>query len=231
MHALELNHVTLQLQKFSLKDISLCLPEGFILGLLGKNGSGKTTLIHTILNQHPSYTGSILIRGVDAKLNQYQLRNDIGFVSEENQFFENATLVENADYFGPLYQNWDMDLFHNMLKQFELPPHSTYNNCSKGMKIKFQMAFAMAHHPKFYLLDEPTAGLDPVFRKDFLYLLQDIIATDNVSILISTQITSDLDKVADYIAFLENGTLKFFADRESMNLFPYKLDTLFDEEE
>lgn len=215
---LEFRHVSKQFKQFAIQDVSFSLERGYIMGLVGPNGAGKTTLFRLLLNQYKHYEGTIFLDGLYNKMCDVEVKDRIGLISDENPFFLDYDATTNAKLYAPLYSNFDMDLFESSLISFGVPisiqkPLSTY---SKGTMIKFQLAFALAHHPVLYLMDEPTAGLDPIFRRDFLKLLQEIVATENASILISTHITSDLDKIADYIGFLDHGRLIRYEDREAL---------------
>lgn len=192
---------------FSLKSVSLNIESGYLTGLIGVNGSGKTTLINTLAGIDPNFTGEITINNVNIKKNLSKAKQEIGLVSESISFFLDKTPYENGLLLGEYFKNWDMGKFYLWLDKMNLPKGQPLYQFSKGMKMKFQICFAMAHSPKFLLLDEPTAGFDPVFRKDFLGMLQDILNED-IGILMSTHITSDLDKIADYIIVLDNGEIK-----------------------
>lgn len=215
---LEFRHVSKQLNQFAIQDVSFKLDRGYVMGLVGPNGAGKTTLFNLLLNQYKHYEGAIFVDGLYNKMCDIEVKDRIGLISEANSFFLEYDATTNARLYAPLYTNFDMDLFESSLISFGVPisiqqPLSTF---SKGTMMKFQLAFALAHHPVLYLMDEPTAGLDPIFRRDFIKLLQEIVATEDASILIATHITTDLDKMADFIGFLDHGKLIRYEDRESL---------------
>lgn len=215
---LELEHVTGKNKKFHLEDINFSLPAGYICGLMGCNGAGKTTLFRYIMEEKQLYTGTIRINGVDIRENHALMLNQIGFVSEENPFLKDRTGEQNVDLLSGFYQEFDKDIFYSAMKQMELSPKKTYGKMSRGEVMKFQMAFAMAHHPQLYLLDEVTVGMDPVFRTDFFKILQGVIAQENASILMTSHIESEMERKTDFVGILERGKLVQFG--ESMDVIP-----------
>lgn len=213
---LEFEHVTGKKDKFCLQDISFSLPAGYIMGLAGKNGAGKTTLIDYIMNPKLRYTGTIRIGGVDIRENHVQMKNKIGFVSDENKFLNKRTAMQNAEILGILYEEWDMEIFKEAMKQMGVSTGALVGKMSRGEMMRFQMAFAMAHKPVLYLLDEVTAGMDPVFRIDFFRMLQEVIKSEEASILMTSHIQSEIGQKTDYVGILEEGRLKAFG--ESLDL-------------
>lgn len=213
---LEFEHVTGEKDDFCLQDINFSLPAGYIMGLAGKNGAGKTTLIDYIMNPKQRYSGTIRINGVDIRENHVQMKNKIGFISDENKFLNKRTAIQNAEILGSLYEEWDMEIFKSAMKQMGLSVGAMVGKMSRGELMRFQMAFAMAHKPALYLLDEVTAGMDPVFRIDFFRMLQEVIKTEEASILMTSHIQSEIGQKTDYVGILEEGRLKAFG--ESMDL-------------
>lgn len=212
--ALEVSNLTKKWSDFTLNDINISLPKGYIMGLIGKNGSGKTTLINCILDGVMKSRGRVRINGADH--HKVNAKNDIGFVLEEGPFFMDKTLAENAYLFGKFYSDWTESTFYNYLSQFELGDYMRYADLSKGMKTKFQLAFALSHKPKLLIMDEPTGGMDPVFRRDLLNILQDFVCDSKMAILFSTHITADLDKVADFVTMLDEGKQVFTMTKEEL---------------
>lgn len=211
---LEFEHVT-GIQKrfrknFCLQDVSFSLPAGFIMGLAGENGAGKTTLIDYIMNPKLKYQGVIRLQGEDIRENHIQMLNELGFVSEENHFFETMTIGQNEQLLAHFYDNWDSKLFRIMLQKMDLSLGKTVGKLSRGETMKFQMAFAVAHHPVLYLLDEVTAGMDPVFRVDFFKILQEVIATEEASVLMTSHIREEMNRKMDYVGILEKGRMISF---------------------
>ena len=209
---LEFKSVTGTNKKFALQDVSFGLPAGYIMGLAGKNGAGKSTLMSYILNRKQQYTGEILLDGVNIRNNHWKELEKIGFVSDDNQFLMEKTAKENAEIFGAAYENWDMDIFYQAMKKMKLSTSKTVKSFSRGEYFKFQTAFAMAHKPCLYLIDEATAGMDPVFRIDYFKLLQEIIADESASILMTSHIQDEIARKMDYVGIMENGRLIEFGE-------------------
>lgn len=202
-------------KNFSLKSLSFNIEAGYLTGLIGVNGAGKTTLINILAGLDKNFKGIVNINGIDIKENPEEAKQQIGVVSEKLSFFMDKTALENGLLLGKYFKNWSMENYYIWLDKMNIPKAQPLYQFSKGMKMKFQISFAMGHSPKFLLLDEPAAGFDPVFRKDFLEMLQDILSED-IGILMSTHITSDLDKIADYIILLDNGEIKLNDTKESL---------------
>lgn len=200
---LELVNVSVQKKDFSLKQISFQVQKGYIYGIAGKNGAGKTTLFRTILGEEHGM-GKILYHGMDIAENRQMYFNEVGFISDENSFFMQMSIDKNAELLGGFYKQWDAQEFQRRLKEFQVPLGVMLLNLSRGEYIKFQMAFAMAHHADLFLLDEATAGMDPVFRKDFFRLLRHLAAEDK-TILMSTHLQEELAHKVDYVGIMENG--------------------------
>jgi len=215
--ALEFKHVSLTWPDFKIDDVSFCLEKGYIMGLVGYNGAGKTTLFRMMANQYKNYTGEILIEGYDCRRQEMKVKDITAFISDDQIFFYEESINRNAQIYSPYYSNWDWDTFYKYLNEFEISSETKIKNLSRGSFLKFQLAFAAAHHPVLYAMDEPTAGFDPVFRYDFLRIIQNIVARENASVLISTHNTSDLDKIADYITMLDNGRVLFSKDVETLS--------------
>jgi ABC-2 type transport system ATP-binding protein len=212
--ALELSHVSKQYKNFQLNDITFSLPKGCIMGLIGDNGAGKTTTIKLILDQVKKSTGTIRIDGLDSK--NPHARDHIGVVLDECHFHEMLRPAMISTIMRGMCKNWDDDLFRSYLSRLSVP-NKTVKEFSKGMKMKLSIAAALAHHPKLLILDEATAGLDPVVRNDILDIFYDFIQDEEHSILMSTHITSDLEQVADYITFLHNGQLILSDTKDSID--------------
>lgn len=209
---LEFENVTGTKGKFKLDNISFALPEGYIMGLAGANGAGKTTLIDYIMNDKIRYSGTIKIAGYDIRENHGYMKQFIGFVSDENRFFEGRTPNQNMDLFSRFYTNYDKKIYHQAMKDMGVPGGATLSKMSRGERMKFQMAFAMGHKPCLYLLDEVTAGMDPVFRVDFFKLLHKVIEDEQASVLMTSHIESEMEQKMDYLGILEGGKLIKFGE-------------------
>ncbi|MBQ8625537.1 MAG: ABC transporter ATP-binding protein [Agathobacter sp.] len=213
---LEFNNVTGTSKKYALQDISFSLEAGFIMGLAGKNGAGKTTLLDYIMNPKQQYTGEIKIDGVNIRDNHRYMMNKIGFISDNNPFLLDRTAEQNAELLGSLYEEWDKGVFYNAMKKMELSVKKTVGKMSRGEMFKFQTAFAMAHKPAIYLIDEVTAGMDPVFRIDYFKMLQEIISDETASILMTSHIQDEIQRKMDFVGIMEDGKLVKFGDTLSV---------------
>lgn len=195
----QLDHAGIQLGDYHLSDVTLSIPYGYLIGVTGKKGAGKSTLMKLIMRHYNRYEGSIQVNGYDLRSQKKNVLDCIGFISEEQQFFEDRTAGDNGELIGRYYSKWDHNCYRKMLHYFGMGEETILRTLSKGMWIKYQLAFAMAHHQDLYLMDEPTGGLDPVFRLEFLKILQDLLSTEDCSIVLSTHIQSDLERIADYM--------------------------------
>ncbi len=213
---LEVKNLTKNFKEFSLNNISFSLEKGYIMGLIGPNGSGKTTLIKILMGLMKADGGEVLIFNLDNndKSKSLLIKERIGFVYDENYFYEELTVNQTKNFIAPFYKNWDDEKFISMQKDFNLPGKRKVKELSKGMKMKLSLALALAHDPDFIIMDEPTSGLDPVFRSEVLDLLREVIQNENKGILFSSHITNDLDKIADYITFINNGEMVFSKSKE-----------------
>lgn len=213
---LEWEHVSGNNGKFDLSDISFSLPAGYIMGIAGKNGAGKTTLIDYMVNPKRRYTGTIRLGGADIRSNHPAMLREIGLVSEENRFLLDRSARQNAEILGILYENWDMEIFFSAMESMELAPAKVVGKMSRGENMKFQMAFAMAHKSRLYLLDEVTAGMDPVFRIDFFKILHKVIDGEEASVLMTSHLQEEIDRKMDYVGFMENGRMTAFGEADTV---------------
>lgn len=209
---LTFDHVTGKKGKFRLKDISLSLQAGYIYGLAGKNGAGKTTLMKYILEEHCRYEGKIYLDGEDISSDHARTMNKAGYVSEDNSFFEERTGVQNAEILGSLYDDFSMERFREAMKTMEMTGTKAYKRMSRGERLKFQLAFAIAHSPRLYLLDEATAGMDPVFRRELFDMLRHLIKDGQCTVLMTSHIRSEIEEKTDYVAVMEDGALGTFVE-------------------
>lgn len=192
---------------FSLKDISFSVPEGSILGFIGENGAGKSTTMNCILNVIGKDSGDIEIFGKKMSDENTDIRESIGVVYDSNNFPGHLTAVKLADIFGKIYKEWNNAVFEEYLKRFALPESQKIKTYSRGMSMKLAIAAALSHNPRLLILDEATSGLDPIMRDEILDVLLEFVKQENHSILLSSHITSDLEKIADYIVFIHNGEI------------------------
>lgn len=201
---------------FQIKNISFSLDAGYIMGFIGRNGAGKTSVLKLIQNIIVKDSGLVKICGFDIRKQEIQAKNEIGFVMDSSPFMKHYSLLENGDLFGKYYTEFDRNLYRSYLNRFHLEEEKALLSLSKGMETKFQLAFALAHKPKVLILDEPTDGLDPIYRREFLQLLQLLVEKERMGILFSTHITGDLDRVADYITMIDQGEIVFTMDKETL---------------
>lgn len=207
MNAIEIRNLKKRLGKFQLTLPSLDIPEGFVTGFIGENGAGKTTTIKLVMNCLFADSGSIRIYGKDASANDPSFKKEISYVGDTPGFFPTSTLNQLKTMTRSFYPNWDDREFERLRDRFQLDMKQQFKKLSRGQQKQFVLALALSHHPRLLLLDEPTANLDPLIRQDFLDLLQDCISREGMTVFLSSHITSDLDKVADYIVFLHKGRL------------------------
>lgn len=206
---LELQQVskTFPKSKFCLKDVSFTLPYGAILGFIGENGAGKTTTIGCILNTIKKDSGKITLFGKEMADADTDMREKIGVVYDGNNFPANWTAKQLAGIMAGFYTQWDNALFQKYIEDFKIPADQKIRHYSRGMTMKLAIAAALSHHPQLLILDEATSGLDPIVRDEMLDVFLDFVQEEDHSILLSSHITSDLEKVADYITFIHNGRL------------------------
>ncbi len=204
---LEVKNLRKNFKDFTLKDICFSIPKGFIMGFIGPNGAGKSTTIKLIMNLLKKDGGEIKIFGLDHIQHENEIKNRIGFVFDENCFYEELTILEMKKFVASMYKNWEENTFTKYLKEFQLPPKKKIKDLSKGMKMKFSLAIALSHQAELLIMDEPTSGLDHGARHELLDILSYLIQDENKGVLFSTHITSDLDKIADYITFIQNGEI------------------------
>lgn len=207
---------------FQLKNVSFTMRQGCMMGLIGENGAGKSTTIKLLLNLIKRDSGAVSIFGLDPAKEACKIKEQIGVVFDEN-FFHNVLRAKDIPaILSPVYFNWDDRLYHSLCVRFQLPKEKKIKEYSRGMKMKLSIAAAMAHHPRLLLLDEATSGLDPVMRNEILDLFQEFLRDERNSILLSTHITSDLERVADYITFLHQGRV-IASDSKDELLFAHRV--------
>lgn len=215
MNALSVRGLTKRYPSFLLQDITFSLPQGRIMGLIGKNGAGKTTTLKSMLNLVRPDGGAIEMFGLDFKKNEENCKQNIGVVLGEIDFYRHKKLADITNVTKRFYTSWDEDAYQKYLKTFSLVPQKRVKELSSGMKVKYMVALALSHHAKLLIFDEPTSGLDPVSRDDLLELFRQLVKTGERSILFSTHITSDLEKCADDITYIKDGKLLRSAEKSA----------------
>ena len=212
---LQIENLTRQYPGFLLDHISFSIPKGSIMGLIGENGAGKSTTIKAALNLIKRDEGKVTFWGQDLSLSE-GLKEDIGVVFDGINFYETLTPAKVGNISGAAYKQWDSSLYHNYLQRFQLPADKEIKNFSKGMKTKLCIAAALSHDPKLLILDEATSGLDPVIRDEILDVFLEFVQDENHSILMSSHISSDLEKIADYITFIHQGKVLFCKSKDEL---------------
>ncbi|BAB04371.1 ABC transporter ATP-binding protein [Halalkalibacterium halodurans] len=205
----ELINVTKTFKDFSINKMDLQVKKGFVTGFIGANGAGKSTTIKMMMNLLKPDDGEVKLFGMDYTTHEKAIKERIGFVYDGNVFFEGLNLKDIKHIVGPAYKRWDDTLFYQYVDKFELPLNKAIKTFSKGMQMKASLAIALSHHAELIIMDEPTAGLDPIFRRELLDILQELMIDNDRTIFFSTHITTDLDRIADYIAFMQGGNLVF----------------------
>lgn len=213
---LEFRNVTGNNKKFNLENISFTAPTGFITGITGVNGAGKTTLFHYIIDFKQKYNGEILYNNKNIREDFDYFKNHMAFISDEKRFFDEYSIEDNIKLMSVFFDSWDNELFKEKMKEWNIPLGRKISVLSRGEYLKFQLAFSLAHNATLYLLDEATAGMDPIFRKDFFNILHELIAKEDVTILMTTHIEEEINIHMDYKGILEKGTLIAFDEVEVM---------------
>ena len=214
MEILSVHNLNKNYEKFSLKDVSFGLDQGYIMGFIGRNGAGKTTTLKTMLNLVHADSGSVSVFGKEFKSNELACKQKIALLLGGVTYYPKSRVKTIAGVVKRYYDEWDDKTFDGYLKRFSIDPNKKVDELSAGMKVKFGLALALSHNAKLLIFDEPTSGLDPVSRDDLLELFQELIEDGERSILFSTQITSDLEKCADFITYIKNGEIVTSTDKD-----------------
>ena len=217
MNAIELSHICKDFGSFAIQDLTLAVPSGTICGLVGENGAGKSTTIRLLCGALRPDSGTASALGVDVSSPEFlAAKEDIGVVLDEAYFPESLNAVQVGKIMAATYRRWDQALYERYLKRFALPVGKQFKDYSRGMRMKLAIAVALSHQPKLLVLDEATAGLDPIVRDEILDIFNDFTREEDHSILISSHILSDLEKLCDYIAFLHQGRLLFCEEKDRL---------------
>lgn len=222
---IEVLNLSKRYEDFQLQINNLKINEGSIVGLIGENGSGKSTFLNLLLNQIKSESSSIKILGLDYAKNEYQIKLNLGVILEQNYFPNSFSVQQIEKMLEKIYPNWDKELYHNLIDNFALPVNKAIKNFSRGMLVKLNFAAALSHHPSLLIADEATSGLDPIVRKEILSMLKGYVNNNKMTVLLSSHILSDLEQVADYFVFIENGSILLKGGRsELLNHFVIETD-------
>ena len=207
MEILEVRNLCKKYEKFQLHDISFSLKKGAITGFIGRNGAGKTTTLKSLLNLVHADSGEIHFFGTKLSENEIEIKQKVGFVSGGVNYYPKKKLKTITQVTKSFYSQWDQEAYNRYLDIFQLDPEKTPDQLSEGMKVKYSIALALSHHATLLILDEPTSGLDPVSRDELLDVFMDLVQKEDVTILFSTHITSDLEKCASEIIYIKEGAV------------------------
>ena len=217
MNAIELSHINKSFGDFAIRDLNLTVPSGTICGLVGENGAGKSTTIRLLMGALRPDSGTASVLGTDVSSPEFrEVKEDVGVVLDEAYFPESLNAVQVGKIMAATYRRWDQKLYDGYLKRFDLPPSKQFKDFARGMRMKLAIAVALSHQPKLLVLDEATAGLDPIVRDEVLDIFNEFTREEDHSILISSHILSDLEKLCDYIAFIHQGNLLFCEEKDRL---------------
>ncbi len=210
----EFDQVNKRLGGFRLEDVTFGFPRGYIMGLVGANGAGKTSLIHMILGIYAPDSGTVRVLGNDYDTKEAWIKERLGFVLQEDLFYTGQSLMGNGDFFGRKYSNFHREQLMRYIDLFGLDGKKKYGRLSKGEKLKFQLAFALSHEPELLILDEAAGSFDPEFRTEFQRIIAEFIEDGKRSVILSTHVFDEIDRMADYILLMDNGKIILYKDRE-----------------
>jgi ABC-2 type transport system ATP-binding protein len=206
MNVLEVKNLRKEYMDFTLDNVSMTIPKGYIMGFVGENGAGKTTTIKAILNHINKNSGEVSVFGQNMETHEIEIKQRIGYVSGDI-FYPKRKLKDVTNVFKRFFDKWDQAVYEKYLVKFNLNEEKKIDELSKGMFMKYALSLQLSHNAELLILDEPTSGLDPVARDQILEIFQQLVIEDNVTILYSTHITTDLEKCADYITFIQDGKI------------------------
>lgn len=210
----EVRNLKKRYRGFLLDNVSFSVPKGSVLGLIGPNGAGKTTTIKILMNMVRANAGEVKIFGLDHTENEKAIKNRIGYVGEDQFYYGDKTVAWTGNFVSGFFDQWDKNKYQKFLTDFAISRTKKISELSKGMKVKFSLALALAHNPDLILLDEPTAGLDPIIRREVLEILRGLSVDENKSAIISSHITDDISRIADYVSFLIEGKIRLSGEKD-----------------
>ena len=217
MNAIKLSHINKSFGDFAIRDLNLTVPSGTICGLVGENGAGKSTTIRLLMGALQPDSGTASVLGTNVSSPEFrEVKEDVGVVLDEAYFPESLNAAQVGKIMAATYCQWDQKLYDSYLKRFDLPEKKQFKDFSRGMRMKLAIAVALSHQPKLLVLDEATAGLDPIVRDEVLDIFNEFTREEDHSILISSHILSDLEKLCDYIAFIHKGDLLFCEEKDQL---------------
>lgn len=222
MNALEIKNISKTYKNFKLDDVSFVLPCGHIMGLIGENGAGKSTIINCILDIIEKDSGSISVLGQKNDKNNVSLKENIGVVLDASDVYDNYTVKQVENIMKDVYKQWNHEVYDYYIQKFALPLNKIIKDFSRGMKMKMAITIALSYQPKLLILDEATSGLDPIMRDEILDVFMEFVQDENHAILLSSHISSDLEKIADYITFIHEGKLILSTSKDEL-IYEYGL--------
>ncbi len=215
-NVLELREVSKDYGDFQLDQVSFAIPEGCICGFIGQNGAGKTTTVQLILDSIRRDGGEIFVFGRDMRKEGASLKEDIGVVFDEMGFHDFMTPRDINCMMKNIYKNWEEEVFFSYLKRFSLPERKRCGAFSRGMQMKLQIAAALSHNARLLLMDEPTSGLDPIVRNEILQIFQEYVMEEHHTVLLSSHITGDIERIADRIVFIDHGRIVLCGEKDEI---------------
>jgi len=215
-HILEIKKLRKDYPEFVLNDIDWNVPKGYVMGLIGPNGAGKTTTIKLIMNLLNSDGGHVKVFGLDNIQNEKQIKNKIGYVGEEQYFYDHKNAKWTGEFVSHFYDRWDAEKYQSLLERFEIPQKKRIRKFSKGMKVKLSLAIALSHNPELIMLDEPTSGLDPIIRREVIDFLKFFTEESDKTVILSSHITDDISRIADYITYMINGKIVMTESKDAL---------------
>lgn len=216
MNAIDIKNLNKTLEDFKLTINDIEIKKGYITGFIGPNGSGKTTTMKLIMNMLKKDSGTIKVFGKEREVDDLEIKETIGYIGDVSGYMQENKLKNIKKAIKPFYKNWDEQLYKKYIMKFKLNENKVYKELSKGQQKKFELVMVLSHHPKLIIMDEPTANLDPLVRNEFLEILQEHIEKEEATVFYSTHITSDLDKVADFLIFIYEGNIILSGNKEDI---------------
>lgn len=215
-NVIEIIGLSKKYKNFELANVSMPIPEGCVAGFIGLNGQGKTTTIRAMLGLSPKMAGKVKLLGKDMDYDEQEVKNRIGVVFDEGYLYESLKMKDMKNIVAKAYANWDENEYKCLMDRFSLNENQIISTLSKGMKMKFALTLALSHHAELLIMDEPTSGLDPLVRKEILEILAEFMRNGGKGVFYSSHITSDLDKLADVIVFIDKGRIVFVEDKDRL---------------
>jgi len=214
--AVEVRGLTKRYGRFTLDRVDLTLPRGYIMGFIGPNGAGKSTTIRLLMGLARRDAGTVRLLGLDLDDHEREIKNRVGYVGEDQPFYEDLTVAWTARFVSRYYRDWDAGTYTHCLDAFGIDPGKKIKELSRGTRVKFALTLALAHRPELLILDEPASGLDPIVRRELNRRLLSVIQDERRSVLLSSHITEDIEQIADFVAFIVDGRIVLAGQKEDI---------------